>query len=213
MARTLNAAIFVALMSVACQTPLVTAQFSYCVDDTVGNTVYTWAEKPLILYDDITGLGPISFSDNTYLVSICDAGESFSVFNCDCEIYVQDVTSTEFDINDLCNSCTLRSITEFSFALYWDCSNKVIGNCAVFNSNGCQSDDPTPFPVESPTDFPTDPPEDDPTPFPVESPTDFPTDPPEFDPTPFPVESPTDFPTDPPEFVEDDDDNNNNPTS
>ena len=191
-------AVAVALTFVICHSPLVTAQqFTNCVLDSADPdvTLCTWSSSPLVLSDGIGGT--FTLGDST-LVTFCNTGGSFTTFNCDCGIYVDD-DSGVFDTDNYCNSCTLLSLTTTSFSIYWDCSNRLTGNCPIIDANGCRTgdDDPTPFPVEAPTDFPTDPPEDDPTPFPVEAPTDFPTDPPELDPTPSPVD-PADFPTEPP---------------
>ena len=170
--------------AVMCRCSLVTAQFSNCVTSNVTEqTICSWPDSPLILFDDVTGLDPIVFNDNVVLLSVCDAGEPFAILNCRCEISVQDST-TDFDINDLCNSCTLRSITEFGFAIYWDCSNRDVGSCPVFNSNGCQNT------TASATEVPTTPPIDFaifPSPIPTLSPAISPS-----------TTSPTDTPTSPP---------------
>ena len=168
MTKTLNAAVVVALANFECQRFLVTAQsFTNCALD-VDDPYYTlceWSVSPLSTTDTFT---TYVLYDST-LYSVCNTGGSFTTADCTCGLYIDDGTGV-FDVDNYCNSCTFLDLSVTSFFIQWDCSNRAVGsNCAILDSNGCRAaDNPTPFPVQAPTNFPMSQP---PTLMPVKAPT------------------------------------------
>ena len=127
----------VALTYLINQSPGVSAQFYNCaLDPTSGLTVCLWPESPLLLTDTV---GSTIFSlDNSRLYSVCSTAGSYSLAECSCAIYIYNDPLETLELDNYCSTCKLTSITFNSFTVEWDCSNRLGGNCPIYNSNGCQ---------------------------------------------------------------------------
>ena len=127
------------------QSPFVSAQFATCLPETdtaSGNTyiLCLWAQSPLVL---AAGQNTAYTSDNSRVYSFCKNAGLFSVEECSCAIYIyDDAYDFSYTEANYCNSCTLVSITYDSFSIFWDCSNRLAGNCPVLTSDGCQTTTP-----------------------------------------------------------------------
>ena len=92
-----------------------------------------------------------SFGTNSYITASCIANVTRSIDTCSCQMYVNPKDPPTS--SDVCNSCTIQVMTGTVFFPYFDCSNRLIGECVGFDITGycIESDDgDVPFPVPAP---------------------------------------------------------------
>ena len=107
----------------------------------------------------------ISLGTESYAIVTCETGTARSIDTCYCNILVD--PSDPWTNSELCNSCTILEISDTEFRSSFDCSNRLIGDCAGLDSNSiCISNvgEDVPVPVQSPISTPA--PRSLPTPFP-----------------------------------------------
>ena len=90
------------------------------------------AASPLTftLWDD----SMVSFGTESYAVIKCLYNVPRSPFTCKCDILVN--PSDPVAENDSCNWCVVAAVSDSTFIPYFDCSNRLVGDCVGFDSDG-----------------------------------------------------------------------------
>ncbi len=103
----------------------------------------------------------VSFGLASFIATYCAIGLPLSVDSCDCTAIVN--PSDPLAETDFCNSCTIASIANTTFQPYFDCSNRLVGDCVGLDVDGMCIDNsgdvvpapvlqaPTVTPVQAPT--------------------------------------------------------------
>ena len=134
----------------------------------------------------------ITFGNESQVITACISNVTRSLDTCFCSVLMN--PSDPPALTDFCNSCTIQVITDTEFLPFFDCSNRLVGDCVGFDLDGFCIDNndgvvPAPAPsVAPPTPFP---PTTSTTPAPRASPTLLP---PSVTTTPAPRTTPTTFP-------------------
>ena len=124
----------------------------------------------------------VSFGTESYAVINCPYNVPRSIVTCTCAIIVN--PSDPVAENDLCNWCVVVAVSDSTFKPYFDCSNRLVGDCVGVDTDGICIDNnfgnvpaPTNIPISAPVGAITT----QPTVFPVTIPA------PVSFPTPYPV--------------------------
>ena len=142
---------------------------------TVEGCLYNTA-SPLTV--SLTDGSSVTFGTESGIFVYCNPSVARSVDTCVCRVIVN--PSDTASASDFCDSCTITAISDTEFDPYFDCSNRLVGDCVGIDSAGlCIDNNVAPAPVRVPVSIPP------PTPFPVSAP------------RATPLQSPTAFPITP----------------
>ena len=96
----------------------------------------------------------VSFGSESYIAVTCIPGVSRSIDSCLCSVVVD--PSTPFLSTDICNSCSIQVVSDIDFLAYFDCSNRLVGDCVGFDDDGlCIDNNVGTAPVRAPVRIPT----------------------------------------------------------
>lgn len=94
----------------------------------------------------------VSFGTESFIATYCFIGQPLSVDSCFCTAIVN--PSNPLTATDFCNNCTIASISNTTFQPYFDCSNRLVGDCVGVDVDGMcidNSGDVVPAPVQAST--------------------------------------------------------------
>ena len=171
---------------------------------TVEGCIYN-AASPLTV--SLTDGSSVTFGTESGIFVYCNPSVARSVDTCVCSVIVDPTDPAT--ASDFCDSCTITAISDTEFDPYFDCSNRLVGDCVGIDSAGLCIDNnvgTAPAPVRVPISAPLGNAVPSPTPLPVSAPIAAPTPflvtvatfAPLLPPTPFPVTVATLAPLPPP---------------
>jgi hypothetical protein len=162
-ATTLTILVTNALVGMYMNTPLLVAVnaqlFTTCSDFQDNGVFYDlcfWNTPSPLTYIVDNG-SSITFGTESYVITSCISNTARSLDTCNCTVLMN--PSNPIAFTDFCNSCTIQVISETEFLPFFDCSNRLIGDCVGLDLAGFCIDNgdgtvPAPAPALVPAPVP-----------------------------------------------------------
>jgi hypothetical protein len=125
-------------------TPPVSSNYLGCISTVVGTTLCRYNTPSPVTLNVVTGQA--TFGEESFILFECESFASPSLQTCNCYMAIGDPALGWYDESiEFCRRCTISSITTESASAIFDCSNVLVGNCAIvtYGAN-CISNIPVP---------------------------------------------------------------------